>query len=105
MTKIIIKTIQIAVATAAIFTSGFLASANMVSASDGCGVDSYYDNNQKQCLPCPVGPYGVSICPDTGIIFDNEGNLQTGNLVALSALFASGSLVFLSSKYYLTKYE
>lgn len=105
MTKVIIKTIQIAVVTAAIFTSGFLASANTVSAADGCGTDSYFDNNHKQCLPCPVGPYGVSVCPETGIIFDNEGNLQTGNFALLSAVFASGSLVFLSSKYYLTKYE
>jgi hypothetical protein len=105
MTKVIFKTLQIAIATAAIFTSGFLATANTVSASDGCGVGSYFDNNHQACLPCPVGPYGVSICPDTGIIFNENGDLETGNLIALSAVFASGSFVFLGSKFYLTKYE
>lgn len=105
MTKVIIKTIQIAIVATAIFTSGFLATANKVVAADGCGNDSYFDNNHGACLPCPVGPYGVSVCPDTGIIFDDAGNIQTGNLVALSAMFISGSFVFLGSKFYLTKYE
>jgi hypothetical protein len=104
MTKVIIKTIQIAIVTAAIFTSGLVATTNKVAAADGCGNDSYFDNNALACLPCPVGPYGVSVCPDTGIIFNDAGEIQVGNLVALTALFISGSFVFLGSKFYLTQY-
>ncbi len=103
MKNLVIKALQITIATGAIFTSGFFATATPVYAAGGCAGGNYYDYNVNNCLPCPIGPYGVSICPDTGIIFDDNGNLQTGNLIALSTFFGSGALLFLGSKYNLAK--
>ncbi len=103
MKNLVIKALQITIATGAILTSGFFATPTPVSAAGACGVSHYFDYNVNSCLPCPVGPYGVSICPDTGIIFDENGNLQTANLILLSAFFGSGALIFLGSKYNLAK--
>ncbi len=105
MKNFLVKALQITIASGAIFASGFLSTATPVYAANGCGKGNYFDYNHNRCLPCPVGPYGVSICPDTGIIFDDNGNLQTGNLIALSALFGSGALIFLGSKYNLSKLQ
>lgn len=60
-----------------------------------------FNLDQQRCVPCPPpGPYGISVCPDTGIIFGEEVSVATeilaGSVVALgigTVLLANGKFI------------
>lgn len=68
-------------------------SAQAVTCSAGTG-----PGTARACVPCQNGLYGISVCPDTGIVFSADAEMPAEILATLGLLFVVGSALLINGK-------